>query len=119
MFKYIYIWLKHIDPVIAAGSETLNIETLVFFDYLSGILFLGIIAISSLFSLIYIFTSLYIINNYNIEQKLANYPIIVKFINLTKKYNTFLIIFNLFILIISLLIIIITSYFILTAIFKL
>jgi hypothetical protein len=119
MFKYIYIWLKQIDPVTAAGSETINIETLLFFDYLSGVLFSGIIAISSLLSLIYIFTSLYIINNYNVEQKLANYPRIVKFINLTKKYNTFLIIFNLFILIVSLLVIAITSYLVLSAIFKL
>jgi len=119
MFKYIYIWLKQIDPVTAAGSETINIETLLFFDYLSGILFAGIFALSSLFSLIYIFASLYIINNYNIEQKLANYPRIIKIINLAKNLNTFFIIFNLLILIISLLIIIITSYFILSAIYKL
>jgi hypothetical protein len=117
MIKYIYIWLKQIDPVTAAGSETINIDTLLFFDYLSGILFSGIIAISSIFSLIYIFASLYIINNYNVEQKLANYPRIIKIIYLTKNLNNFFIIFNLLILIASLLVIIITSYLILSAIF--
>jgi hypothetical protein len=52
-------------------------------------LIMSVVALSSLFSLIYIIASLYIIKNYDVEKKLVNYPRVIKLMYLTKKFNTF------------------------------
>jgi hypothetical protein len=119
MYKYFYLWLKQIDPTTIIGSNSINIEVELLFNYLSGMLIMSVVALSSLFSLIYIIASSYIIKNYDVEKKLANYPRIINLIYFTKKFNTFWIIIDLSILIASLSVMIFTSYVILGSIFNL
>jgi len=107
-FLYLFIMNK-----IDVEKAFKDIDATIFYNYIFAIFTLSLIAVLSLFSVIYLLISIYLVNNYKIEDKFVNYPRIIRIIKYSMTINKFWVAFELLLVLISLLIILISSFLIL------